>query len=162
MIAFAACGSTPSPSPVGIINTAAGAIDAAAGAGFACTPPGKGPFPTVECRHPGSASERDYVRMYGRPDGTLAGVEALVTSASERPGDPPAVIVVLEPVLRASVDPSTADQVLAVVGSHLNGAATPIQISPDLQVRIVAAGNGRDVAVIAPDLAAIWGHPPKP
>lgn len=154
------------PPVIGMSASAADVRAVAEGAGFVCDPPDGNnpfPFPTVECRRMNPPNGRDYVRIYGRPDGSVAGVEGLATLEIEGPGDPPAVIDVLEPVLRASVDSATADHVLDLVRAHLDGAATPIPVDPSLQVRIFRIGPGNEnVAVLALDLASIWGHPPKP
>ena len=146
-----------SPALAGLATTVQSAVVAA---GFACAARARvAGFSHVECPKAGVAD----IDIYARADGTVAGVDAYA------PGTPmtaDAMLSVLGPALDASAGTGGWASVAAAVrDAGYPPTQTVTVLAPGgLSVTVHGFANGglASVAVLAPDLAAVWGHPPVP
>lgn len=166
-LSVAACGGTspsaavPTSSLASAFPGSAAAVQAAVmGGGYACTARGDvAGFHRLECPKPGVAD----IDIYARADGTVAGIDAYAPGA---PMTADAILAVLGPALdEASGSDGWADiaAVVRAAGSS-KPPATVVLPGSGLSVLVQHYANGglEAVIVLAPDLAAIWGHPPVP
>ncbi len=152
-------GSGPA-SPVtgnGLSGTFAAVQTAVEGAGFICKPPGSlGGFRHVECPRAGVAD----IDIYGRADGSVAGIDAYAGS----PMSADAMLGVLRPALDAGAGAAGAQAIASAVRSAGAPPTATTTVLPGSQLAVVVHGYAdgsalASVAVLAPDLEAIWGLP---
>jgi hypothetical protein len=158
--AFAACASEPAPSEPAFPRVTANAT----ALGFGCEASKAvfgNRFKFVTCRiQDPDGRLRQQVAVYGRPDGTLAGIESIIglqSVADVRAS----TLADFDGLLQGVVDGATVAKVHNAIV-----AAGPAQTQTELDggatlVTQIGADSGR-VTMLASDLAVVWGHPTAP